>query len=407
MPKTAFKLPPWLSWSPLLKDPRKPINQLHGHLPLLRLLCLAFAAGRTTLRDVEDFSTDLALSVRKALGLRGPVSDSTLYRLLAKHSPTGLRESLQDQVRNWLNRGLITHDRFTLRVVSIDGKTFFSSQTRSVDGARVSVAHDVVTSSLMALRAVLSSSLVTPLLDMEFFGEKEGEASAFRKLFPRLLEALGACFDMVTADSGIGCRENAKMVNDAKKGYLFSLKGIQKLVEDAALALFEQAPGPTLFMSKERRDGGWMIRELHAVPVDERSGEAFAGAREFWRVIQRLVVADKVINEDARLFVTNRSVCELGAEEAMGLVRLHWAIENNHNWTMDVPMMEDDRQPCQTSKESLEVVCWLRVMGYNIASLQRTKATRKDRKPQTWRRTMERLRDFLCFASAEIQSVIG
>ncbi len=49
-------------------------------------------------------------------------------------------------------------------------------------------------------------------------------------------------------------------------------------------------------------------------------------------------------------------------------MRMHWGIENGCHWTMDVVLGEDDSQPCQASRASIETVSWLRIIGYNAVS---------------------------------------
>ena len=387
-----------LAWNPAVKDWRSHINLVHPHKSVLTLLCLAFAAGQCVFRHVEDFCADLSAATSQKLGLTRKVSDSTVYRMVKHQKPEGLRETVKAQVIQMAKDKVIKRDRLKDGVASFDGKEFFSSTTHGVDGAKVSVNEQagVITSSLMAVLAVLSSSLVTPFLDMEIIGEKTGEAPAFRTLFPRVLEAFGHLFEVVTGDSGIGCRENAKLVVDAKKDYVFSLKGIQKSVEQAALDLFAADLSAPFKDAGEVRDGGTMTREITAVSVDKHSATEFVGSKQFWRVIQRLVVGGKLMKEEIRLFVVSLDMSAIGPEKALALVRIHWAIENNHNWTMDMKLMEDDVQPCQHTKESLTVVCWLRMMGYNMVSAFRASAPKKDRKPQPWKRTMDKLRDALC-----------
>lgn len=393
-----------LTWDPAVKDWRSHINLVHPHKAVLTLLCLAFAAGQCAFRHVEDFCSDLSAATTKKLGLTRTVSDSTVYRMVTHQKLEGLRESVKEQVLQMAKDKVIKRDRLEDGVATFDGKEFFSSTTNGVDGAKVSVNESagVITSSLMAVRAVLSSSLVTPFLDMEIIGEKAGEAPAFRILFPRVLEAFGHLFEIVTGDSGIGCRENAKLVVDSKKAYVFSLKGIQKSVEKAAIDLFAACSNAPYQDKGEVRDGGTMTREIVAVSVDEHSATEFEGSKQFWRVIQRLVVGGKLLKEEVRLFVVSLDMGVIGPEKALALVRIHWAIENNHNWTMDMKLMEDDVQPCQQTKESLSVVCWLRMMGYNMVSAFRASAPEKDRQPQSWKRTMDKLRDALCVDIKEV-----
>jgi hypothetical protein len=56
---------------------------------------------------------------------------------------------------------------------------------------------------------------------------------------------------------------------------------------------------------------------------------------------------------------------------------------------------EDDAQPCQASRASIETVSWLRIIGYNAVSAWRQQSPRKDHKPIASARAMETLRDAL------------
>lgn len=112
-----------ISWSAQVKDPRKAHNQRHDHHGLLWVLAAAFACGRACLRRVEDFSADLGIGARRALGIGRAVSDSTLYRLLAKQGVCGLRETVWSQVHNYLRRKVVGNDLFPFGVLSIDGKS--------------------------------------------------------------------------------------------------------------------------------------------------------------------------------------------------------------------------------------------------------------------------------------------
>jgi hypothetical protein len=382
-------------WHERVRDPRKPINLVHSHHGLLNLLALAFACGKVVLRQVEDLSRDLNDAARRHIGLNRVVSDSALYRLLAGQSVQGFRETLASVVRMLVKLGAIRTDAFKHGVLSIDGKTFFSSTTSGVDGAKTSVNEStgVITSTLMSVRAVLTSSLIRPCLDLEVIGEKEGEPPAFRDLLRRVAESFGDLFTIVTGDAGMACRENALVVLGAKKHYLFGLKGNQPTLEAEAIALFAVTPWQELARSAEVREGGVLRRFLHAVDIKDNSRVIYPEAAQFWRVTQQLWVGERLVREEARYFITDLEIDLFGADEALTLVRLHWGIENNHNWTMDVPLLEDACQPCQATKEALEVVGWLRVIGYNLLAAARAAAPKKDKLPQSWKRSMDKLRD--------------
>ncbi len=64
-------------------------------------------------------------------------------------------------------------------------------------------------------------------------------------------------------------------------------------------------------------------------------------------------------------------------------------------------LKEDDIQPCAKSREAIEVVAWLRVLAYNVIATWRAGRPKKDRRPISWERAMELLRDALVFAEPE------
>ena len=66
---------------------------------------------------------------------------------------------------------------------------------------------------------------------------------------------------------------------------------------------------------------------------------------------------------------------------------------------MDVALSEDDVQPCQLTRDAIEVVGWLRILGYNLLSTWRAQAPSKDRQPLSWSRCMELLRDAFLLSS--------
>ena len=128
-----------------------------------------------------------------------------------------------------------------------------------------------------------------------------------------------------------------------------------------------------------------------------------AGVQQMWRVRQQTFTNGTLVVEELRYFVSSIPPTLLTPSQQLALVRLHWGIENNHNWTMDVAISEDDVQPCQQSRNAIEVVAWLRVLGYNLLAAWRAKADKKDRNPMPWARCMEQLRDAFTFATRAVQ----
>lgn len=384
-------------WSPEVSDPRREHNQRHDHFGLLSVLAAAFACGRTCLRRVEDFSADLGAVARRALGVGRAVSDSTFYRLLAKQTVSGLRETVWNQVRDYIRSKVVANDLFPFGVLSFDGKSLWVSKESSVEGAKTTIdpASGVLTAALMSVRAVLTSSRVRPCLDAEVIGEKEGEAPAFRVIFSRLIKLFAAHFRIVTADAGITCRENAALVEEAGKHYLFALRGNQKTLHTLALTRLAQAPLKVRTEDQRDRGGALVVRELRTVTVSDDPEFDFPGIKQLWSVRRQVTLygAPAPFSDEVRYFVTSIPPTLLSPTRQLELVRLHWGIENGHNWTMDVALSEDDTQPCQLTREAIAVVGWLRILGYNLLSAWRAQTPSKDRKPPSWSRCMELLRD--------------
>lgn len=395
-------------WDCAVVDPRSSWNQKHDHHGLLSLLVTAFACGRVVLRHVEDFCVDLGAHARRRLGVPKLVSDSTLYRLLTEQTPAGFRETVWKQLRKLFDAKVIKRDLFRFGVASFDGKKVWASTSRTVDGAKEAVdpATGVVTSSLSTLRAVLTSALGQPCLDLELIAAKTGESPAFRTVFRRLVDAFGAHFEIVTGDSAMTGRENALLIRAAKKHYALALKANQpRLLELAQLSFAAQA-WPCLHETREREHGGVMTRQLHVVNVGALIHFDFPGATEFWRVTQWWTHEDGRSSLEVRYFISSMPTDMLSAKEKLSLVRLHWGIENGHHWALDVALEEDDRQPVQTSRAAIEVTAWLRVLAYNLLATWRAKGSRKDRRPMSWGRAKELLRDALVLAAPRTDGLL-
>jgi hypothetical protein len=385
-----------IPWNEQVKDPRHARGQRYEHHGLLALVAVAFACGRTVLRRMEDLSADLGRLARRSLEVPRRITDSTLYRVLAKQTPTGLRETVWAMVKELFEKKVFAHDLFRVGVASFDGKSTWTSSRHSIPGAKESTAGDSGKPfwSFASLRAVFTSSSARPCVDQELIAAKEGESPAFRVMFRRLAESFSRLFLIVTADAGMTCWENAQLVVDAGKHYLFALKGNQERLFAVAQQWLVPGAAPKRAYTSEDRNGVRVDRELYSLTVAEAPEMAFPGVQQVWCVRQLSFTANGPV-EEVRYFLSSIPSKLLPPHEQLALVRLHWGIENNHNWTMDVMLGEDDRQPCQASRDSIEVVCWLRLIGYNLLAAWRSRGPTKDKLPQPWRRAMELLRDAL------------
>jgi predicted transposase YbfD/YdcC len=383
-----------IPWDVNLLDSRDPRGLIHSHFSLLGVAVAGFALGRRTFRGAEDVAEDLGPAARRALKLKRRPSDTTLYRLVSGQLPEGFRETVYSQVEEWLGDGHVKNDLFPRGVISFDGKGSWSSTTNHLEGAKKSScdAEGKPLSLLGSLRAVLTSSAARPCVDVELIADKDAESPIFRKMFPRVCAEFGAHFEVVTGDAGLAARENATLVRDHQKHYLFWLKENQpKLFSIAESARCQKV----VLRTEERRNGKSMVRELRVLDVGDSPLIDMQDANQMWCIRQTTTPDEGKPTVELRYFITSMPADMLNDSEKLALVRLHWGIENAHNWTMDVVFGEDDSSPCQSGKDSIEVVLWLRVLAYNILSRWRAGLGLKDRRPTPWRRAIELLRDLL------------
>jgi hypothetical protein len=387
-----------VDFSPV-KDARRGATS-HGHHGLLRLLVAAFACGERALRGVESFADGLSKGALRTLGLRAAASDSTLYRQLAQQNVAGFALVLVAQVKEALLRKWIANDLFREGVVAIDGKSSWSGRVKAHPSCKAQQTESGPRHFLMAQRACLVSSSARPVVTQRFIGADAGEMDTFGATFAFLLRHFGRSFEVVTHDAGGVSRENARLVHEAQKTYLFAVKGSQPRLFEAARSRLgcKGMPGDAALTgeaaTEERADGASIRREVMRCRVEADDPELeFPGARQLLRVRQtttRTLPSGR--SESAvedRYFVANRI---FAADDALKLARLHWGIENGPNWACDVVLGEDDGAPCETGN-GVAVTSWLRLLAYNLLSIWRHKLPPvRDEIVAAWTRSVIALR---------------
>lgn len=387
-----------LDWEPVT-DPRAARGKRHQHHGLLNLLVAAFACGDRTLRQVEEFGEDLSARARRAMGLRKAASDTALYKLLEAHEPSGFAAVLERQVKEGLRSKAIRNDLFSEGVIAIDGKASWVGKHAARHAQRCRHDDGSPYWMLFAQRAVLVSSSAAPCVFQQFIADKTNELASFEACFRELHARFGKSFEVVTSDAGACSRHNARVVHEAGKAYLFTLKENQPNLLLAARARLgthtdqSDAHRRGDARTTERYRGHDVTRELFRVSVDESDPEiVIPGARQLWRVRQRSERRNSAghlvsTSVEDRYFVTNR---HLAPDRCLRLVRLHWRIENAANWTLDMVVGEDDAAPCAQG-HGIAVVSWLRQLAYNLISLWRSKLDGSHGEAMGWRRACELL----------------
>ena len=238
----------------------------------MMLLVQALAVGRRVLRHAEALGEDMLREGTAPEGLKRPVSDTTLDRVLGSVEPAGVEQEVHQVVRRGLELGLIRQEFFARGVVTFDGKAGESTlgqapcepshTTKDEQGREYWYPY--------ALRASLTSSAAHPVLDQKLLEGKQGEATAFPELFRRVVEKFGGHFEYVTVDAGMTSAANARVVREAGKHYLMALKeNFHRLHDKAWVAL---AVAPVKVRVRERTSGEWVERELRGGGQAARGG---------------------------------------------------------------------------------------------------------------------------------------
>lgn len=373
-----------------VRDPREQKNKRSQSLEgILRLFVTGFACGKLVLRDLEALSEDMPPRIRRRLGLRKQVSDTTQWEILSSISTAGFAEVLGSQLRRGIDSKAIINDRFAGGVASYDGKGAGSRlgeapneicrrSTCDVDGT--------VFWDLYALRACLTSSSAQPVLSQTFIPNKRGEATTFPDMLARDVECFPRLFRYVTTDAGMASRGNAEVVMSHQKMYVFQIKGNFGHLYPIGCELLEKQEVQAETTENER--GMIVRRELRRVAFP--ANESFPGATQFVGVKQVRIRKDGTTETENRVFITCVPWTELSTERWLKLVRLHWVIENGSNWTHDVILNEDLRKPCNQGYGPI-VISWLLVLSYNLMSMFRSHLPLKDCRPCSWSRVQELL----------------
>lgn len=372
-------------------DPRSP-NRRHPLAGILSLVTVGIAAAQLGLRRIEDLGSDLSPRRRQGLGLtRGAVADTTIYELLSKLSEEQFRPVLWHQVRRDLESKAIVNDLFAGGVASYDGKGAGAGLGDAPNSqCRASTCDEEGTKywDAFALRACLTSSSARPVLDQQYIPRKKNEASTFPQLFERTVQQFPKLFRYVTFDAGLTSEASTRAVRAAGKHYVGGIKAnFHKLYPQARQAL-EQTTA--LASSEVRAQGKHIRRELRR--VSPPGGSTLVDLTELWGVRQLSTQDNGQVATEDRVFAVSIPAQELTDEQRLALVRLHWGIENGPNFTADMLLKEDTQTPC-TAGSSVQVLGWLRLLGYNLVSVFRAHLPLKDRRFVSWERSAQLLRD--------------
>jgi predicted transposase YbfD/YdcC len=141
---------------------------------------------------------------------------------------------------------------------------------------------------------------------------------------------------IVTADALHCVAETARAIQNAGADYALAVKGNQpKLLEQARAATDHLDPSQAAVSGSERAHDRLEQRSAFVVAAPDLD---FPGAVAFARVVASRQEAQKPGSVCVRYFVLSKL---LTAKEVLHVARIHWTIENQLHWVLDVRLAED------------------------------------------------------------------
>ena len=366
---------PWARFA-TVTDPRDRRGQRWSLLPMMHTILAGILAGVKTLRQLEAQSLDLQMPGFSPLHRRLP--DTTVYELLGRLAPDELLGTLVAQVRTLWRSKLLAPLGLPCGVIAIDGKSL-GALDHDADGwgQRHTRDHDGSPYWLVrALRAVLTSSVGRPALWQLPIPPHTNEMGCFVAMFDALRTYYDALFEIITVDAGMTCKAHAAYVQAADKGYVMAVKDSQpELLRELQRELLPQTDAaPVAHSDWERHKGHSVQRRLYRT-VELAGLPGWESLRQGWLVRTAHRADDGTEQHEDRYFISNVPVGRLSPSQILGVVRGHWGIENDCNWTLDMVLREDDTPMCTQGSATLTLGV-LRLLAYNLLQLARRKHLR-------------------------------
>lgn len=378
-------------------DPRCPHRINYSLAQLLQLVVLGLASGAQTFRDVERLGQ--TIKHRRALGLKGTPSDSRLYEVLRGLRPDDVHTALDAMIVQMHRAKQLTVDpKLGVSLVAIDGKRVGNGRASFHDFCVKGGKEGGEYYQLLVLRAVHVGSAVKPVLAQRPVGEGQGEQVHFKPLVEQLLERHPTLVECLSVDAAYTTMTNMEWLHAQGVDYIAALKGNQEILHRRALQLLGAGDPPA---------GGW---EAHTEEWTgnrrvQRSFARTAGMNDYhgwkglytevWRVQSVTTKWDGTRTTEDRYFLTSLPPDRLTSDQKLHAVRAHWGIENDHHWTVDMVLGEDD-PPWIRKDKGAEVLALLRCMAYNLLRLLRCRSLRSEaNRKMPWRALIERVRDSL------------
>lgn len=348
-----------------------------------------YLSNRSSLRAVERL-TEMSRPVR--------IPDTTLYDFVSrfgKEEVAELRQQLQAQVRSdWRSKSLAPV-AVPCGVVAIDNKTVWVGSP-VVAPAEAQVVHppdQAPYAQVRMIRSVLISAASKPAIDQIVIRPTTNECGMFAEVFAELEAAYGTLVEVYSGDAAFCSEKNARLVAKAGKGYIFGLKGNRRELWREATRLLGRVRTAVVSTPWEKYQGTRV--RYHLYRTTELEGYLdWEHLKQVWRIEKERIQPQGQVARENRYYLTNLHLGRFRPEQILQVVRAHWGIENNCNWTMDVVWDEDTKIWCGRGA-AIQALGLLRLMAYNLAALWRCRYLRRREERRQEKRNWQEFFDLM------------
>lgn len=354
-------------------------------------ILVGLLAGCKSLKETEELTATMGKSLRRMVGIRRRLPDTTARQSLCKVNWESLRGCLHRLIRKAIKRKVFRIPVvLPFHMVAMDGKGTalpawddeFAQKHEHEDKAPYGL--------LRTITSVLTTGRGKPCIDVLPIPAKTNEVGIFEQAFLQLLGTYGRLFRLVSYDAGASSEHNASLVVKHNKDYLFRLnderRHMQVLAQECLATkefVYEQEDVRSNNESVTRKIRLFKLNEAN-LPKLPRKSCVWSHAKVFVEVRSFTYKNGECIGELSRYYVSSMSADVLTPKQWLFAVVRHWAVETCHQ-QLDVALLEDKRPGIVADPKGTLALIVLRRIAFTLLTLFRSVTLRsEERRNMPW-----------------------
>ena len=379
-------------------------------IPLFKAALLCIAAGCQGPTQAEELMQDMPSWVRKMVGIRRWIPDTTLRTFLCKANPVELCKLVCIVGYDaWERAAIRKVSDLPFHVISLDGKYPSVSDVGESDNHKKSkwlmVCRDKETNEathglVRTVTATLVTAIGRPIIGATPILGSTNEKGSFKKALGDLVRFYGRRFKMLMYDAGATCLPNADAVIAAGKHYFFQVADPRWVMHQTIELLFKDKV-PALRKAEVLSENGRkiVVRWLTTLSISERDNDSifWKHTRSVFKIYSETYVKGVLTGAKTRYFICSMPLATLIPEKWMALIVLRWGVETCHQILDMSGAFEEDKHPwIHADANGTLVVQILRRIVYTLLTLYRSVTLRNEAEATaSWRRHLEWFKETL------------